>query len=145
MNKIIGPVLIIAGLVLLKIIPVKLRGSQSLEKLTKRIGDWGVWGSGLLGFIFALSFCPISAALFFGSVIPLAVKAHSSVLIPTCYGLGTALPVFGFAVVVAFGTRYLGTVFDKMTLLERWARIITGVIFIAVGIYFCLTYIFKII
>ena len=49
-----------------------------------------------LGVLFALSFCPVSAALFFGSVLPLAVKFESSIWLPFCYGLGTALPLAFF-------------------------------------------------
>ena len=50
---------------------------------------------------FALAFCPVSAALYFGSLIPLAVQSKSAVVLPTVYGIGTALPVFVFAVIIA--------------------------------------------
>jgi hypothetical protein len=104
----------------------------------------GAWGAGLLGLIFALSFCPISAALFFGGLIPLSVREGSSFLLPALYGIGTALPVVLFAVLIAFGAGYVSRAFDRVRQLESVARRLTGALFIVVGIYFCLTYIFGI-
>ena len=95
-----------------------------------------------MGMLFALSFCPTSAALFFGSLIPLSIRWHSAIGLPFLYGVGTAVPVFAFAVLIAAGAKSLTMVFQRLTGLEVWARRITGVIFVAVGIYFCSTYIF---
>ncbi len=145
MNKLLGPILIIAGLFLLDIFRFSFPGSGLGETLQKHADRWGIWGAFPLGIIFALSFCPVSAALFFGSLIPIALANNSGVLIPTVYGIGTALPVFIFAVLIALGARTLGNVFNKITSIEKWARRITGVLFIGVGIYFCLMYIFKVI
>jgi cytochrome c-type biogenesis protein len=91
-----------------------------------------------------LSFCPGSAALFFGSLVPLAVKNESPVLLPFAYGAGTALPVFGFAILVVVSTRTVGLAFNRITQFEWWARHATGMIFIGIGVYFCLAYIFRV-
>jgi len=104
----------------------------------------GVWGAGLLGIVFALSFCPVSAALFFGSLIPLALKHQSPGLMPALYGLGTGLPVLGFALLLAFSARSVGKILDRMFLFEKYARPLTGGVFVLVGIYYCLTYIFQV-
>ena len=60
--------------------------------------------------------------------------------------LGTAFPPepFAFAVPVALGTRSVGSLFDKVTAVERWVRWVTGAAFIAAGIYFSLVYIFHV-
>lgn len=144
MNKILGPVLVLAGMVLLELIQVRLPGSAIGEKMRRRTENWGVWGAGLLGIVFALSFCPVSAALFFGSLIPLSLKSGSSVVLPSLYGIGTALPVFAFAVLIAVGTRWVSTVFNRLTQMEVWARRLTGAVFIAVGIYLSLVHIFGV-
>ena len=96
--------------------------------------------------MFALSFCPTSAGLFFGSLIPLAVKSGSSVILPSVYGtgIGTAIPVFAFAVALAVGVNAVGRMFDVLSRFEVWARRTTGVVFIVVGGYYCLTYIFGV-
>lgn len=142
MNKLLGPILIVAGMFLLELIRFTTSGMGVSEKMQRRVDRSGMWGAMLLGFVFALSFCPISAALFFGSLIPLSVKHSSAVILPSVYGIGTGLPVMIFAVLIAMGTRFVGSLFTKLTRIEFWARRITGVIFILVGIYYCLTYIF---
>lgn len=142
MNKILGPVLILAGMFLLELLQFTTSGRGVSEKLQKRVDRSGIWGAALLGFIFALSFCPVSAALFFGSLIPLSIKHSSTIILPSVYGIGTGLPVIVFAVLIAMGARYVGSLFSKLTIIERWARRITGVIFVIVGMYYCLTYIF---
>ncbi len=142
MHKIIGPILIIVGIVLLEVLPISFSTSFLTNSVQARAEKWGVWGSGILGVVFALTFCPLSAALFFGSLIPLAVDGKSAVVMPSVYGLGTALPVFGFAIVMAFGIKSLGKFFDKLTQMEKWARKATAFIFIAAGLYLLLKSIF---
>ena len=144
LNKILGPVLILAGLFLLGILKIGFSGSGIAEKIQKRSRTWGIWGALLLGALFALSFCPISAALFFGSLIPLSLKHESRIFLPLLYGIGTGLPVFIFAILIAVGTKFIGKVFNRLTMIELWARRITGAVFILVGIYYCLIYIFLI-
>ena len=78
--------------------------------------------------------------MFFGSLIPLAVDHQSSVMMPTVYGIGTAFPVVAFAVVIALGAKWVGTAFNKISIFEKWARRITAVAFILVGIYYILIY-----
>lgn len=144
MNKFLGPILIIVGLFLLDVISFSFRGSGLGSSLQEKVERFGIWGAGLLGLLFALSFCPVSAALFFGSLIPLAVEHNSSFLMPTVYGIGTALPVIVFAFVIAISTRLVGVIFNKLKAIEKWARRITGGVFIVVGIYYILTYIFGV-
>jgi cytochrome c biogenesis protein CcdA len=145
MNKLLGPILILVGLVLLELVRTGLSVSAASEKIQNRAERWGIWGAGLLGIIFALSFCPLSAALFFGSLLPLSIKYGSSVTLPALYGLGTGIPVLVFAVLMAVGTQAVGKAFDSLTKIELWVRRITGAIFVVVGVYFCLVHIFRVI
>jgi cytochrome c-type biogenesis protein len=138
MHKIIGPLLIIAGIVLLDVLPISFSTSVVGGSVQEKAGKWGLWGSGLLGIIFALTFCPFSAALFFGILIPLAIDGKSAVLMPSVYGLGTALPVIAFALVMVFSVQSIGKIFDKLTHIERWVRKLTAVVFIGAGIFLLL-------
>jgi threonine/homoserine/homoserine lactone efflux protein len=90
----------------------------------------------LLGGVFAMSFCPLSAALFFGTLIPLSAQYNSPFVLPTMYGVGTGLPVVGFAILFAFGTNAVAKAYNRITQFEWWARRVTGVVFIAVGAYY---------
>ena len=144
MAKLLGPLLVVIGMVLLELLTVPTGNLPFAEGLRKRAESWGLLGAGLLGLIFALSFCPVSAALFFGSLVPLAVQFGSRVALPSVYGLGTGLPVFVFAVLIALGTQRVGRAFNAMTKFEKWARYTTGVLFIGLGIYESLRSIFGV-
>lgn len=135
-NKFIGPLLILIGLLLLNVIKLNFSVGVKHEKFQKFAETSSFLGSFLLGIIFALSFCPVSAALFFGSLTSLAIEHHSRLIIPTMYGIGTGLPVMIFAIVVAFSMHKLGEIYNNMVTFETWFRKITGWIFIIGGIYF---------
>jgi len=143
MNKLLGPILIITGMFLLEFLQFNISGSLINGRIQKRAERSGFLSAVILGITFSLSFCPVSAALFFGSLIPLAVKNQSRILLPSLYGLGTALPVLIFALLIALSARSVGTFFNRLTQIEWWARRITGLTFILVGMYYSLKYIFE--
>jgi len=145
MYLVLGPLLIIVGMFLLGLIQLSMGGSGMSEGLQKRVDAMGVWGALLLGVVFALSFCPTSAALFFGSLVPLSLKVNSSFTLPAIYGVGTALPVTVFAVLLATSAQSVGKAYNVLAKIEWWARMLTGWIFILVGIYFSLKYVFQVI
>ncbi len=143
MVKALGPLLIITGLFLLEIITLRLPGVALSQKYHNKFVESGAPGAFLLGLIFALAFCPVSAALFFGSLIPLALNSKVGTLLPFIYGVGTGLPVLLFAIVIALGVTSMNHWFRKITKLEFYTRRITGVIFILVGLYYTGIYILK--
>jgi cytochrome c-type biogenesis protein len=144
MNRLLGPVLILVGMFLLGLIQFHLSASVQGGSLEEKLRGWGLWGAALLGMLFALSFCPVSAALFFGSLVPLALQHQSSLSLPALYGVGTGLPVLAFAILIAAGAKSVSKAFNRLAQVERWARPATGVVFVGVGIYFCLAYIFQV-
>jgi cytochrome c biogenesis protein CcdA len=137
MNMALGPVLIVVGLILLELIPLPVGSGGLSAALQNKADSLGIGGAGLLGIVFALSFCPTSAALFFGSLLPLAVQQQSGMLLPGVYGLATGLPVLLFALLLAFGTNKVAQAFNRITAFERWARRITGLLFVLIGGYYC--------
>jgi cytochrome c biogenesis protein CcdA len=144
MNEALGPILILLGLVLLGWFGANASlqfGAETLQAKAKSGGRlWAV----PIGFLFALSFCPVSAGLFFGGLLPLALKHESSVFLPVIYGIGTSLPVVLFAILMALGSSYVGKAFNKLTQLELWIRRLAGTAFILAGLYYCLTHIYGI-
>ena len=144
MGKALGPILIITGFILLDAIKINLPGLSLSQKHHNKLAQAGAPGAFILGAVFALAFCPVSAALFFGSLIPLALQSRIGITLSFIYGVGTGLPVLVFAVAIAAGVTSLSHWFHKLTKLEYYMRIVTGAIFILVGIYYCGIYIFKI-
>ncbi|MDP3041260.1 MAG: aromatic aminobenezylarsenical efflux permease ArsG family transporter [Candidatus Omnitrophota bacterium] len=143
MVKALGPLLIITGLFLLEVITLRLPGITLSQKHHNKLVESGAPGAFLLGIIFALAFCPVSAALFFGSLIPLALNNKAGTLLPFIYGVGTGLPVLIFAVAIALGVTSMSHWFRKITKLEYCTRRITGAIFILVGLYYSGIYLLR--
>ena len=141
MNKVLGPLLFIVGVFLLDIIKLNIGSFSISHEKQNKLAEYGIIGSFALGVIFALSFCPIAAALFFGSLISLAVSTSFGIILPFFYGIGTAIPVLVFAIGISLGARSFSRWFTQAATLERHMRKITGVIFIVIGIYFIWSYI----
>jgi len=145
MNRILGPILILTGMVLLELLSWSPTGSGMVEGIRYRAEKGGITSALILGAVFALSFCPVSAAIFFGSLIPLSLKHRSPVAFPLLFGAGTALPVLLFGGLIAFGAKSLDRVYDRLRRAEWWGRMATGAVFVLVGIYYSLRYIYEVI
>jgi cytochrome c-type biogenesis protein len=136
MHLVLGPVLVLVGMLLVGLIQFNFGGGGVSAGLQEKVNSLGIWGSLLLGVVFALAFCPTSAALFFGNVMA-SVEADSTVMLPLVYGVGTALPVLVFALLIAVSAQSVGKTFNALSRVEWWARMITGWAIILVGV--CLT------
>jgi len=136
MNRILGPLVVAVGVVLLEWVRLPGFGSGIYDRTGQRLIRAGLVGALPLGAVLALAFCPVSAGLFFGGLIPLALEHRSSLWLPLLYGIGTGLPVVVFAVLVSVGLAWAGSAFHRMQVVERWARRVTAVVVIAVGLYY---------
>ncbi len=164
-HLVLGPIFVLLGMLLVGLITVTIGGTVMSEGMQKRVDAMGVSGAFLLGVLFALSFCPTSAAWFFGllalimgseagAIEPLLTRfgvtlpdtaiPGGSILLPVVYGVGTALPVLVVAIVLAYSAQAVGKMFNVLSKIEWCARMITGWIFIFVGVYFSLKHVFEI-
>jgi len=144
MNQILGPVLILTGMLLLEWLGFSFSLNLAGGRVQAAAAKGGMAWAFVLGLLFALSFCPVSAGLFFGGLLPLAAKAESRFLLPAVFGVGTALPVMAFAGVIAFAAQQVGKWFDRLSHVEKWVRLATGVVFILAGVYYCLRHIYGV-
>lgn len=140
---ILGPAMLFIGMVLLELLELNFSISVGGSKLQERISRGGAIWALPLGALFALAFCPPSVVWLL-TAMGLALEHGSTVLPPVAYGIGTAVPVIAFALVIAFASQYVGKAFNVMMKIERWFRLVTGVIFIAVGLYYTLTHIYGV-
>jgi cytochrome c-type biogenesis protein len=140
MNRVLGPLLVLVGVVLLEWVRLPGFGGGLLDRTGERLAKAGMTGALPLGAVLALAFCPVSAGLFFGGLIPLALEQRSSVWLPVLYGLGTGLPVVVFAMLLSAGLAWVGSAFQKLQTVERWARRATAFVVIAVGLYYTWTF-----
>lgn len=142
-DKVLGPVLIIIGLIMFGAIKINIGGkSEKIEKVKEWLASKGYIGSLLLGVLFALAFCPYSGVLFFGVLMPLVLKSGESLLLPPIFALGTGLPVIIFSFLIAFSAQKIGKVFNAMQKIEKIMRYAVASIFLGAGIYY-LQYLVK--
>lgn len=139
-EKILGPFLIAMGILLFDVLRIPSpKGGKMLESLKERLAHSGLLGSFLLGVVFALAFCPFSAVLFFGMLVPLAMAAGDGVLIPAVFALATGLPVILFSFILAYSLSRLGEMMNIANLIERYMRVAVSFVFITVGLYYTLS------
>lgn len=135
-EKIIGPLLILIGLIMLDLLSIKFPGLASLtDKLGKKRGA-KYWDVFLLGIVFALAFCPYSGVLYFGILIPLTISSGNAILQPVVFAIATGIPVILFAWVIAYTISSVGVFYNKVKAFEIWFRRAVSVIFITVGVYY---------
>lgn len=136
-DKILGPVLIIIGLIMFGAIKIDLaKGGEKTERIKLWLARKGFIGSFLLGMLFALAFCPYSGVLFFGAVIPLILNSGESLLLAPIFALGTGLPVILFSFLIAFSARKISKAFRMAQKVEKAMRYGVATIFIGSGIYY---------
>ena len=164
MHLVLGPIFLLLGMLLVGLISITLGGTMLSAGMQKRVDAMGIWGALLLGILFAVSFCPTSAAWFFGLLalimgseagaidgvlakvgitLPEAALPGGSFILPLIYGIGTAVPVLIVAFLLAYSAKAIGKTYNVLTQVEWWARMATGWVFILVGIWFSLRYVFE--
>ncbi len=136
-EKVLGPLLIVIGLLMLFIDRIPFgTGGNLLASMGNKVTQWGMVGGFLLGVIFALAFCPYSAVLFFGALIPVALKSTGGLALPAVFAIGTGLPVLIFGTLLSLGVAGVASWLNALSRAERIIRIVVSVIFIGVGIYY---------
>jgi cytochrome c biogenesis protein CcdA len=135
-EKIIGPLLIIIGILMLDVIRIKFPGMSKLTSSMEKRKSWRYIDAVLLGMVFALAFCPYSGVLYFGMLIPMTVASASGLYLPVLFAVATGLPVILFAWLLAYTVSGIGGVYNKIKVFELWFRRVIAVLFIGVGIYY---------
>ena len=135
LGQLIGPLLVLVGMILLGLLPGLPSFGATGGAFSKRVADMGVLGSGLLGFLFALAFCPVSAALFFGSLLPLAIQQESTWLLPAVFGVGSAVPVLVFGILLTLARQTATRAFGNLQKIDRWLLPLTGWLLVAIGLF----------
>ena len=136
MRLFIGPILILVGMVLADLLHLnRFYSGRVFAWLKKK--RWKGFYALPMGALLALSFCPATAAVFFGILIPLTIQHDQIIVFPLIYSLGATLPLIGIVVMVMKGGR--------LFLSKKWQKmipLIAGWIIISIGIYITIHQIF---
>ncbi|MEB9408265.1 sulfite exporter TauE/SafE family protein [Bacillus cereus] len=132
LRKLIGPLLIIIGLILSDII----RGRNFFSTLfpIKFIRKQNEVSSFLLVFFFSLAFCPTMFVLFFGTLLPLSLPYNYGYLFPTFFSIGTALPIVVLMSIISY-LGLNGALLKKSRKIGKNIQRIAGVLLILIGLY----------
>lgn len=98
----------------------------------------------ILGTLHTVLFCPVSAGLFFGIVIPMAEAKITLVMLTALYGTGTGLPLLIIVLVTISGKKIIFFNQRKHQKFIYWYPKIAGSTLIIFGVYLTLSRIFHI-
>lgn len=137
MRKLIGPMIVVTGLVLIGALKMKWLG-----KLTSRIPlkfKSGKLGSFLLGVSFSLAFCPTMFVLFFVLLMPITVTSTYGFIFPAVFGIATALPLLVLYFFIWFfdAKRWM---MKKTRVVGQFIQRVAGIILIMIGIFDTMTF-----
>lgn len=139
-ERFLGPLLILISLFMLNLIPLKFSFTTGLQEKFENKKQISYLNAFILGVIFALAFCPLSAVFYFGMLIPITITSASGLYLPAVYAIATALPVIIIAYLLAFSVSSIGVFYKKIKSFELWFRRIVAIIFAAVGIYYTIIF-----
>ena len=134
-EKIIGPLLLVIGILMLGVLNINI---PIFSKLTERIQyreKHNFRDAFLLGLVLALAFCPYSGVLFFGTLVPLTIST-STIYLPLVFSMAASIPVVMFAWLLAFSVAGVGKMFNRIKVFEFWFSKGVAVLFIGIGIYY---------
>ncbi|BAQ08571.1 cytochrome C biogenesis protein [Bacillus sp. OxB-1] len=136
-RKVIGPLIIATGLVLLGVLKLRFLGKLT-SHIPMRLRE-GRLGSFLLGASFAIAFCPTMFVLFFVWLMPLVTTTSYGLFLPAVFGLATSLPLLLLLLFIWF--------FDAKRLVMRFSiragrmvQRVAGILLIIIGVLDTITY-----
>jgi len=136
-EKAMGPLLIAVGLIMLFIDRISFgEHGSSVSNAARRLADMGMLGALPLGVVLALAFCPYSALLFFGVLIPLAFKTTGGAGLPALFALGSGLPALLFGTLLSLGVAGAAKWINSISRAEKYIRIAMAVLFIVIGLFY---------
>lgn len=136
-RKVIGPLMILTGLVLLGVL--KFRILNRLSAHIPMVLREGKFGSFLLGVSFSLAFCPTMFVLFFVWLMPTVISTSYGLVLPAIFGVATSIPlIILFILIEAFDTKSL--IMKKSNKIGRVIQKAAGIILVIIGILDTITY-----
>lgn len=136
----LAPILLIVGLVMLDCIPFISIDSKPGAATAEKLSNSGAGGAFLLGLLFALALCPPSAALFFGVALPVAAQSGMGAWLGiSMFGLGTALPVAAFALLLTCSAAKAAKAMRCLPRIQLICKYVSGGALLLLGAYMTIT------
>ena len=138
-ERLLAPVLLAIGILML--LDNHLHTCRWGKNVTDR-AEWlrGAWGSVFLGMVFAMAFCPASAFMFFGLLIPMSATTTGGYALPALYAIATGLPVIVVLWIIARSMSNISGIYTKIQALQQRLNRFVAILFILAGLYFIHVY-----
>lgn len=143
MTLLMGPLLVLVSLPMLDLVAVPWPDGKGRGLAGRLAANGGACGAFFIGALFALEFCPSSAAIFFGQLMPLMFTRELFFLPAMVFGFATAVPAMLGAFLLAFCAHRLGTACKRIAAVEFWLRRLTGIAFLLIGLWITCTVTLK--
>lgn len=135
-ERLLAPLLILIGVYFL--FASRIHNEEHCPNIASRKAKLGGRaGSMAIGVVLALSFCPESAIVYFGMLMPLSAKSLSGYSLPLVFSVATAVPTVLLAWAVAYGISGSSALKKRAAKVQRWVNAIVGIMFIAAGLFCC--------
>lgn len=137
-----GGFLILIGLFFLWGRKLHLPHLHLKEKTTDRLMGKGEkkrgWRALLLGMALALIFCPVTAIIFFGVMVPIAEEHTGGILYFFLFSLISVLPILLIYSILALGKKGAAKFYNRLQSVQKYLNIVAGIIFLVIGCYIAL-------
>lgn len=91
-------------------------------------------GAFLLGAILALLFCPESAIIFFGTLIPLSASSHYGIAFVLCFSFAAILPLLLITATIRLTRKSITSLQNKFETIQKYLNVLTAIIFITLAV-----------
>ena len=124
----LGPILILVGMIHADLIRLNRFFKDHLIRWVAQ-KKWSGISAYPMGLLIALSFCPATAAIFFGMLIPLSISHGQTVLFPLIFALGASLPLIAISILITRGVMISGKskIPQKLPVIGGWVLIVAGI------------------
>lgn len=137
LSAFLGPMLILLGMVLSRMIRLSpwFEGFLPGKKFWENKPPIYIL---LLGILLAITFCPTTAFIFFGLMIPLSVNHGQIILYPILYAFGVLIPIvtIGILINVGFLVALREKWIEKIPVVAGWIMILSGIYITLEQLYF---------
>jgi cytochrome c-type biogenesis protein len=124
----LGPILILVGMINARLLKLDRFSANPIK--SSRLSQGSIAYIFMAGLVLALAFCPATASIYFGLLIPLSIKFNQTLLFPMLYATGGFLPIAAIGFLMKKG--------GERIMSGKWTQLLTsisGYILIVIGIY----------
>lgn len=132
-----GVALVIVGILLLDVVRYNFPGiNRAVSRFGEKQKKQNYLNAFLMGFIFALAFCPYSGIIYFGVLMPMTIASPSGLLLPPIFAVAAGLPVIVVSWILAYSIGSIGVFYNNIKQVQLWFKRIVAATFIVAGAYY---------